>query len=343
MLIDEVKIKISAGRGGDGMVAFDRSKFSQGPSGAKGGDGGCVWLEAVSNLNALSQFRFTKEFSAEDGEGGKSRRLDGARGEDLVLKVPTGTIAHNITTGKDYEVVKLGERVLLARGGKGGKGNWYFRSSTNITPKEREYGTLGENFTFVLELRLIADVGLIGFPNAGKTSLLNVLTRAGAKVASYAFTTLEPNLGAFYNMIIADIPGLIEGASAGKGLGVKFLRHIKRTKVLFHCISAESEDLAHDYKVIREELIKYQPELADKKEYLLLTKIDLVEEKELKKKIKELKKINPDVATLSIYDEESIAKIKKLLNKIEKEIKAAQEKEEAEKPLIKVSGRRRAR
>lgn len=324
MLIDEVKLRISAGKGGDGIVAFDRSKFSQGPSGAKGGEGGNVWLEGVANLNALNQFRFEKEFSAEDGENGKSRRLDGARGEDLVLKVPVGTVAHNLDAGKDFEVVKIGQRVLIAQGGKGGRGNWYFRSSTNTTPKEFERGTEGEKFSFIFELRLIADVGLIGLPNAGKTSLLNVLTRASAKVAPYAFTTLEPNLGAFYDMVIADIPGLIEGASTGKGLGIKFLRHVRRTKVLIHCISAESENLKKDYETIRSELSKYEPELAKKQEYILLTKIDTVEEKEVKKKIKELKKINPEVAPLSIYDEESVEKVKKLLNKIEKEIKKNQ-------------------
>lgn len=334
MLVDEVKIKISAGKGGDGIAVFDRSKYSKGPSGGRGGDGGSVWLEGVANLNALSQFRFKKEFEAEDGERGKNRRLDGARGKNLVLKVPVGTMAHNLGTGKVAEVVKVGEKILLASGGKGGRGNWFFRSSTNITPKEFELGTPGEKFNFILELRLIADVGLIGLPNAGKSSLLNVLTRAGAKVADYAFTTLEPNLGAFYDMIIADIPGLIEGASSGKGLGIKFLRHIQRTKVLIHCIFSESGNLTCDYKTIREELQKYDPDLAKKKEYVLLTKVDLIGEKfassgsaeggELKKKLKELKKINPEVMAFSVYDEESIEKVKKLLNKIKKEIKAKQ-------------------
>lgn len=321
MLIDEVKIKISAGKGGDGVVGFDKSKFSKGPSGARGGNGGDVYLEGVANLNALSQFRFTKEFAAEDGERGKTRRLDGACGADLVLKVPVGTIAHNLDTKKDKEIVKVGEKILMARGGRGGRGNWFFRSSINTTPKEFEYGTPGEKFGFVLELRLIADVGLVGFPNAGKSSLLNVLTRAEARVANYAFTTLEPNLGAFYDMIIADIPGLIEGASGGKGLGVKFLRHIKRTKVLFHCISAESQDIKRDYETIREELEKYDSELAKKQEYVLLTKTDMLEEKEVRSKLKELKKINPDALAVSIYNDESLEKIKKLLNKIEKETK----------------------
>lgn len=297
-------------------MAFDRTKFSQGPSGAAGGDGGNVYLEGVSNLNALSQFRFVKDFAAKDGEGGKTRRLDGARGEDLVLKVPTGTIVHNLTTGKDVEIVEVGQRLLMAKGGKGGRGNWYFRSSTNITPKEFERGTLGENLDIVLELQLIADVGLIGLPNAGKSSLINLLTRAGSKVAPYAFTTLEPVLGAFFDIVIADIPGLIEGAATGKGLGVKFLRHVKRTKVLFHCISSESENPEKDYKTIRAELEKYDPDLAKKEEYILLTKTDLIDAKEVTKKIKELKKINPKVYSLSIFDEKSIEKIKRLLSKI---------------------------
>lgn len=316
MIVDEVKIKISAGKGGDGLVAFDRSKFSQGPSGAAGGNGGNVYLEGVSNLNALSQFRFTKDFAAKDGEGGKSKRLDGAKGEDLVLKIPVGTVVHNLTTGKDLEVVSVGQRLLLAKGGQGGRGNWYFRSSTNVTPKEFERGTLGDNFDIVFELQLIADVGLIGLPNAGKSSLINLLTRAGSKVAPYAFTTLEPVLGAFFDIVIADIPGLIEGAATGKGLGDKFLRHIKRTKVLFHCISAESENLIQDYKIIREELEKYDADLGKKKEYVLLTKTDLVDVAEIKKKVKELKKLNSEVYSLSIYDEKSIEKIKHLLSKI---------------------------
>lgn len=316
MLIDEIKIKAGAGKGGDGKAVFDHNKFSKGPSGGRGGNGGNVFFEGVANLNALSQFRFTKEFVADDGEDGKSRRLDGARGEDLVLKVPVGTIIHNLDTGKDAEVVKVGDRVCVAKGGIGGRGNWFFRSSINTTPKEFELGTLGEEFNFRLELRLIADVGLIGLPNAGKSSLINVLTRAGSKVAPYAFTTLEPVLGAFYDIVIADIPGLIEGAATGKGLGVKFLRHIKRTKVLFHCISSESENLMQDYKTIREELEKYDPELAKKEEYILLTKIDAIGEKEVKEKVKKLKKINPEVHTVSIYDDESIEKIKKLLSKI---------------------------
>lgn len=320
MLIDEVKIKLSAGKGGDGIVAWDRSKYSQGPAGGSGGAGGSVYLEGVSNLNALSQFRFKKDFEAEDGENGKTKRLDGAKGEDLVLKVPVGTVVHNLDTGKDADIVKTGERVLAARGGKGGKGNYLFRSSTNVSPTQFEKGREGEKFNFTLELRLIADVGLIGLPNAGKSSLLNELTKANAKVAAYPFTTLEPNLGDFYGLIIADIPGLIEGASAGKGLGIKFLRHIKRTNVLIHCVSCESGDLLRDYEIVRQELEKYGPELGKKPEYVFLTKTDLICEKEAKEKIRELKKANKSALAISIHDWKSMEKARKLLNKIKKEI-----------------------
>lgn len=316
MLIDEVTIKIAAGKGGDGCVAFDKSKGGRGPTGAAGGRGGDVYMAATSNLNALGKFRFKKEFEAEDGLNGKNRLLDGRNGEDLVLEVPIGTIAHNLTTHRDFEIMTQSDKIQLARGGRGGRGNWFFRSSTNTTPKESERGRPGQEFDFTLELNLIAQVGFIGFPSAGKSSLLNALTKADAKVAAYPFTTLEPNLGDFYGLIIADIPGLIEGASEGKGLGTRFLRHIKRTNILIHCISAESDDLKRDYDIIRKELVKYEPELGSKKEYIFLTKTDLISEEEKKKKIKELKKLNPDVLTLSVYDFEALEEVKKLLIKI---------------------------
>ena len=320
MLIDEVKIKIAGGKGGDGYVAFSKIKFEKGPTGGDGGDGGNVYLEGTSNLTALNKFRFKKEFSAEDGVDGKNKLLHGRKGKDLILKVPTGTIAHNLINGKDLEVMKVNEKVLLAKGGKGGRGNYFFRSPTNTTPKEYEEGKEGEKFNLFLELQFIADVGLIGLPSAGKSSLLNLLTKADVKVASYPFTTLEPNLGDFYGLIIADIPGLIEGASDGKGLGIKFLRHIKRTKTLIHCISSESENLLNDYKVIRKELERYGKDLVKKQEYIFLTKIDLIDEKEVKEKIKELKKISANVLAVSIYDEDSIEEVKKLLNKIKDSI-----------------------
>ena len=316
MLIDEVKIKLQGGNGGDGCVAFNKNKGEKGPTGGNGGNGGNVYLEGTSNLTALNKFRFKKEFLAGDGVAGKNKILDGKNGKDLILKVPIGTVAHNLNTRRDVEIVKNEEKILIAKGGKGGRGNYFFRSSINTTPKEFEKGGNGRDFDFLLELRLIADVGLIGLPSAGKSSLLNVLTKAKAKVAAYPFTTLEPNLGDFYGLIIADIPGLIEGASSGKGLGIKFLRHIKRTEILIHCISSESENLLNDYQAIKNELKKYELKLARKREYIFLTKTDLIGEKEIKEKVGELKKINPNVLAVSVYDEDSIEEVKKLLRKI---------------------------
>ncbi len=318
MIIDEIKAKILGGKGGSGCVAFDTSKGGRGPSGANGGNGGNVYLEGVSNLSALNKFRFKKEFAAASGENGRAKLRDGANGKDIIMKVPIGTIAHNLDTKKDSEIVEVGQKVLIAKGGKGGKGNWFFRSSTNTTPKEFEKGEKGESFNFFLELQMIAEVGLIGLPSAGKSSLLNSLTKADVKVAAYPFTTLEPNLGDYYGLIIADIPGLIEGASEGKGLGIKFLRHIKRTRILIHCVTSESDDLVGDYNVIRKELEKYEKTLSQKKEYIFLTKTDLISEEEITKKIKILGKLNPDILAVSINNEDSLNEVRKLLNSMKK-------------------------
>ncbi len=316
MLIDDVEIKIAAGGGGKGAVAFNKNLMSLGPVGGRGGNGGSVYFEGVSDLSALNQFRFKKKLDAENGEDGKGQFRDGAAGKDLVLKVPVGTVIHNLDKKTDQEIVKIGERIQAAQGGHGGKGNFLFRSSRNTSPTGFQYGLPGEYFNIRLELKLIADVGFVGLPNVGKTSLLNKLTRASGKVANYPFTTLEPNLGVYYELILADIPGLIEGASGGKGLGIKFLRHIERTRVIFHFVSAESQNPAQDYKTIKKELENYNSALIEKPEYLFVSKSDLVEPADLKEKLASTKKLNSSAIAISIYDPDSVEKVKKILNEI---------------------------
>lgn len=315
MLVDEVEIKIKAGSGGDGKVSFRREKFvpKGGPDGGDGGDGGNVYFVGVDDIMALQKFRFKKDFSAENGEPGDKNRKRGGKGKDLILEIPSGTVVKDLDTGEMWDLRVLGESLMIAKGGKGGRGNWHFKSSTHQTPFEFEYGGKGEERRLLLELRLIADVGLIGLPNAGKSSILNELTRASVRVAPYPFTTLEPNLGAMSGLIIADLPGLIEGASEGKGLGIKFLKHIKRTKVLVHCLSCESQDLLDDYKTVRKELGDYDSELLDKPEIILITKSDLVDEKKLKEIKGWLKDVSSNILSCSIYDDESLEKLKERL------------------------------
>lgn len=313
MLIDDVNIRIKAGDGGRGAVKFSKTKMSLGPTGGDGGNGGSIYLEGVSDIGALICFRHKKEVEAENGKIGKVQCNDGEDGADLVLKVPVGTIAHNLSTQKDEEITSVGQRMLIAKGGHGGKGNFKFRSSTNTSPKEFQEGTPGEEYEFRLELKLIADVGFVGLPNVGKSSLLNELTNAKSKVANYLFTTLNPNLGDYYGLILADIPGLIEGASDNKGLGIKFLRHIERTKTIFHFISAESPEPARDYKVIRNELESYNQDLLNKTEYVFLSKSDEINQDEIKKKLNELKKIGKKAIPISIIDNKSIKQVEKIL------------------------------
>ncbi len=316
MIVDDVKIKVVSGDGGDGAVAFNKNLMSLGPVGGNGGNAGSIFVEGVADITALNQFRFKKLIKTKNGEKGQAQFRNGNNSEDITFKVPVGTVIHNLTTGKDFEILNIGQKILIAKGGRGGRGNYTFRSSTNTTPKEFEKGSLGQSFELRLELKLVADIGLIGLPNAGKSSLLNELTNSKSKVADYPFTTLEPSLGAYFELIIADIPGLIEGAAAGKGLGIKFLRHVERTKILFHLISADSPDPAKDYQTIRQELGDYSKILLEKKEYVFLSKCDNVSEKEVETKLKQLKKINPETYPLSIIQPETLDSVKQILNQI---------------------------
>ncbi|MEI8175174.1 MAG: GTPase ObgE, partial [bacterium] len=261
--IDEITIYAEAGRGGNGVVRWHRQKFEPkgGPAGGDAGRGGNFYVRAVRDVHILLKYKAKKSFIAVRGEDGGSKSLHGANGEDFILDLPIGSIITNIATEEKWQLMEDGEKILLLRGGFGGFGNEHFKSSINTTPQESNIGGPGESGNFKIELELFADIGFIGLPNAGKSSLLNALTNAEAKVGDYAFTTLDPNLGDFFGYIIADIPGIIEGASEGKGLGVKFLRHIKRTKMLAHLVSFENHNMMKSYKEIRKELEKYDKSL----------------------------------------------------------------------------------
>ncbi len=308
MFIDELKIYAKAGDGGNGVVKWksEKGKPKMGPGGGNGGNGGDVYVRAVRDANILSKYIRKKEFYAEDGGIGMKDSMEGKNGENFFIDLPTGSVIRNLENEEVFELLEESQEILILKGGRGGLGNEHFKSSTNTTPEEWTSGKEGKEGNFFIELQLIADVGLIGLPSAGKSSLLNELTKADARVGAYPFTTLEPNLGEFYGYILADIPGLIEGASDGKGLGHKFLRHIARTKTLLHCISFESEDVVRDYKTIRAELEKHDKYLLNKKEVIVLTKSDLVDEKTIETTKQEIASINSDILITSIIDEDSI-------------------------------------
>jgi GTP-binding protein len=336
--IDEMKIEAAAGRGGDGVVRWRQEKFipKGGPSGGDAGRGGDFYVQAVRDVHILSKYKSKKAFIAERGEDGNNKSLHGKNGEDFVLELPVGSIITNLDTEEAWQLEKEGQKIMLLKGGYGGFGNEHFKSSINTTPKEWRPGAEGEKGTFKIELELFADIGLIGLPNAGKSSLLNSLTNADAKVGDYAFTTLDPNLGDFYGYIIADIPGIIEGAAEGKGLGVKFLRHIKRTKMLAHLISFDPEgkqeasygagnlSMMARYKQVRKELVKYdkkldlgEDSLSEKEEIIILTKADFVEDQKIiDKKVAEFKKLGKKVFVLSLFDDKMVKKFRDNLSKI---------------------------
>lgn len=317
--VDELTIEVRAGRGGDGVVRWlhEKGKEYSGPAGGNGGNGGDVYIKGVRDINLLSRYRGEKKFEAEDGDDGQSLNMHGKRGKDLIIDVPVGSLITNRETGEEFEILNEENPVMILKGGRGGAGNSVFKSSVNQSPMESTPGIPGEHGEVHIELRLIADAGLIGLPNAGKTSLLNSLTGALGKVAPYAFTTLDPNLGVLYGKILADIPGLIEGASGGKGLGFKFLRHISRTRVLLHCISLESDDIVRDYNVVRDEITRFEEGvLTDKPEIVILTKSDTRSQDEIQKAIRDISAINKEVTTVSVIDDVSLKNLQDLLAKV---------------------------
>ena len=319
--LDQAKITVKAGDGGNGCCSFRREKFIEfgGPNGGDGGDGGSVKLLAVNGLNTLIDFRFIQHFKAERGENGKGNNKTGASGKELILKVPVGTQVY----AEDkktllFDLVKEGEKIKIATGGKGGLGNTRFKSSTNQAPRKTTNGSKGEEFEIWLELKIIADVGLVGFPNSGKSSFLSLITRAKPKIADYPFTTLNPNLGVAnvdeQEIVFADIPGLIEGAHKGVGLGDKFLKHIERCKSILHLIDINEENLVSRYKIIRNELEKYSCELLNKKEIIAFNKTDLLDEKEINEKIDNFKvNIKKDFFKISILKKSNIKELLRAL------------------------------
>jgi GTP-binding protein len=267
----------------------------------------------------LSKYRFIKDFKAQDGERGGKNCMNGKAGEDLVLDLPIGSVVTNIETGKEVEVLEE-TPIFFLKGGNRGYGNAYFKGPKNINPKESTKGKPAQGGEYKIELKLVVDLGLVGLPNAGKSSLLNSLTKAKAKVGNYQFTTLAPNLGDLYGFVIADIPGLIEGASTGKGLGYKFLRHVSRTKALMHCVSAENKNPIEDYNTVREELGKYDKSLLKKEEIILITKTDTVSVQDLKKTIDAFKKKSKIVLSVSVLDDVSLKNLSDELVKILKKL-----------------------
>lgn len=317
-LIDEVTITISAGRGGDGAKAFlsTPGTTKKRPDGGSGGDGGNIYFQASSNISDLSEFRFKKEIKGNDGKNGSRKTLTGAKGEDITILIPPGTMLTD-EDGNETEIIDLNIPVLIARGGRGGIGNFDYRHVKEGFNEEFYKGVAGESKRTHMNLRLIADIGLIGLPNAGKSSLLSSLTNARPKIGNYPFTTLEPHLGTLNGLVIADIPGLIEGASQGKGLGIEFLKHIEKTKVLFHCIDSTQENLPDIYNTVRNEFEKYGSGILEKEEIILLTKIDLLSESEIESKRRIFQNLGKETILVSIYNEDSLDSLKEKIKSLQ--------------------------
>jgi GTPase len=315
MLIDNVTLFVKAGNGGNGSSSLLHNglTFKGGPDGGNGGNGGNIYIQGSTNINDLHEFRFKKKIRAQDGIAGGKQKLFGKNAPHMTILVPLGTSVNDTKLDRNYEISDTRRLLLVAKGGKGGRGNTAFKSATNQTPDYAEYGKPGEEKILLLEMRLIAEIGLIGLPNAGKSSLLSVLTNATPKIADYPFTTLEPNIGMFGKHPIADIPGLIEGAASGKGLGAKFLKHIEKTKILIHCIELTQDNVEERYKTVRRELENFNHSLSEKPEIILLTKTDLVEEKIVMKYNNTFKKKGKQVLTCSIHSQESIESLRNAL------------------------------
>jgi GTP-binding protein len=309
--IDEYQFDAKAGKGGDGVVRWLHMKGKEfgGPAGGDGGKGGDVYIRAVRDVALLAKYRSKNEFIAEDGGSGGAKKMKGKNGEDMYIDLPVGSVVTNTDTYETFELMEEGETHLVLAGGEGGLGNDRFKSSRNVNPKESTPGQVGQEGHFTVELRLIADIGLVGMPNAGKSSLLNALTKAEAKIGAYPFTTLEPNLGVLYGRVIADIPGLIEGASEGKGVGHKFLRHVSRTRMLVHCVSCEHENVKEAYETIRAELKAHGDGLAEKDEMILLTKTDMCEEEEVQAKKDALAGYGKRVEEVTVLDDDAVKRI----------------------------------
>ena len=338
MFVDTAKVIIRAGKGGNGAVSFRHEIYipKGGPDGGDGGKGGDVIFVASKDCNTLVDFKFQPKLIAEDGKAGSGQKSSGKSGKDLEVEVPVGTVVK-----RDGEIVadlvRDGQREIVAHGGDGGYGNWHFRSSVRQTPKFAELGNPGESYEAELELKLIADVGLIGFPNAGKSTFLSVVSNATPEIADYPFTTLIPNLGVAKiddgSILIADIPGLIEGASEGKGLGDKFLRHVERTKVLLHLVDVYNDDAGKAYKDIRSELEKYSKELANRPELVVLTKTEGLDEDIVKMQMAAILAVNPDakVMAMSSSAHQGLTEVLRELREIITEQKKKEEEEEAKK------------
>ena len=344
MFLDNVKIKISSGAGGNGAIAWRREKYVDmgGPAGGDGGKGGSVYLIADSNLSTLLDFKYKSSFKADTGEYGRSKNMHGRKGNDLYIKVPCGTIVKDFNTDKIIaDLAVEGQSVLVAQGGRGGRGNARFVNSIKQSPHYCEPGEPGIERDLELELKLIADVGLLGLPNAGKSTLISVISAAKPKIADYPFTTLVPNLGVVKKpngdgFVVADVPGLIEGASEGVGLGLDFLRHVERTRLLLHLVDISAEDPIHNYKVINNELQKYGGKLTETPQAIVINKIDTIDEELLAEYIERFKEFNPEVFAISAATKTNIQSILNYLYQKVEELPQTQIEVEIEEDLAAV-------